>query len=210
MNVLRYVFLSITLLMISQLSEAQQRIWIEGEVRSADSLLPVKNAHIISRLNRSGTISNEKGDFIIRGRTSDTIMFSAVGFQRSVMAFDSTMLQTGKPWIVLLRKDTILMEEVVVRSFYDWPTFKHLFVTMKPIKPVNLENINDELRDILLYLDPVPFTLKGPIQTLYDLFNDAARLQRRMQRNRKAYNDQLIKEGRFNELIPEELDHEQK
>jgi hypothetical protein len=126
------------------------------------------------------------------------------------MTFDSTMLQTGKPWIVLLRKDTILMEEVVVRSFYDWPTFKHLFVTMKPIKAVNLEDINDELRDILLYLDPAPYTLKGPIQTLYDLFNDAARLQRRMQRNRKAYNDQLIKEGRFNEVIPEELDHEQK
>ncbi|MDV7400999.1 hypothetical protein RZS08_56805, partial [Arthrospira platensis SPKY1] len=96
-----------------------------------------------------------------------------------------------------------MMEEVVIRSFYDWPTFKHLFVTMKPIKAVNLEDINDELRDILLYLDPAPYTLKGPIQTLYDLFNDAARLQRRMQRNRKAYNDQLIKEGRFNELIPE-------
>lgn len=209
MNVLRPLFLLVFVALISCQALAQDRVWIKGKMLSADSLLPIKNVHIISRMNRSGTISNETGDFILRGRIYDTIMFSAIGFQRSVMAFDSSMIQNDKPWKVLLRKDTILMEEVVVRSFYDWPTFKHLFVTMKPIKAVNLESINDELRDILLYMDPAPLTIKGPIQTLYDLFNDAARLRRRMERNRKAYNDQLMKEGRFEELIPETLDHDE-
>jgi len=102
------------------------------------------------------------------------------------------------------------MEEVVVRSFYDWPTFKHLFVHMEPIKPLTLTDVNDELKDILLYMKPAPMTFKGPIQALYDLFNDMARLQRRLERNRKFYNDQLMREGRLNEMIPEDLEHVEK
>ncbi len=187
---------------------AQDRMWVEGEIYTADSLLPIKNVHIISRLNRRGTISDEEGKFKLPARTIDTIMFSAIGFQRSIMAFDSTMTADGKTWKILLRKDTIWMDEVVVRSFYDWPTFKQLFVNMQPLKPVKLDNIQDDLKDILLYMDPAPMTIKGPIQALYDIFNDAARLQRRLQRNRRVYNEQLIKEGRYDELIPEEPEHE--
>jgi len=194
--------------MIPYTMEAQQSVWIEGEVLTADSLLPLKNVHIISRMNRRGTISDADGKFVLHGKTKDTVMFSAIGFHRTIMPFDSSLTENDNRWKVLLRKDTILMEEVVVRSFYDWPTFKQLFVTMKPITLPRLENINDELRDILLYMDPAPLTIKGPIQALYDLFNDAARLQRRLQRNRRLYNQQLIKEGRYDELIPETLDHQ--
>jgi hypothetical protein len=186
---------------------AQERIWIEGVLLSSDSLLPIKNVHIISRMARSGTISDDQGRFIVRGKEVDSIMFSAIGFQRRIIPFDVEKLTEGNIWQVKLHKDTIVMEEVIVRSFYDWPTFKHIFVNMPSIKPVNLDFINEELKDILLYVKPAPFTIKGPIQTLYDLFNDVARLQRRMERNRRAYNQQLMKEGRLNELIPVKPEH---
>lgn len=117
--------------------------------------------------------------------------------------------RSSQPWKVLLRRDTILMPEVVVKSFYDWPTFKHVFVHMTPIKPVDLSDINNELKDILLYMDPSPMTIM-PIQALYDLFNDMARLQRRLERNRRAYNEQLIREGKHNQLIPETPEHERR
>lgn len=189
------------------LTLAQERIWIEGRVLSADSLLPLKNVHIISRMTRSGTITDEEGKFKLRGHEMDTVFFSAVGFQRRILSFDLQRMNQDTDWRVLLRKDTIVMEEVVVRSFYDWPTFKHMFVHMPSIKPVNLDFINEELKDILLYVRPSPLTLKGPIQTLYDLFNDMARLQRRLERNRRIYNQQLIREGKMDQLIPEQPDH---
>ena len=188
----------------------KERIWIEGQVISADSLLPLKNVHIISRMARSGTISDTDGSFILRGTAIDTVYFSVIGYGYSIRKYRDSDHEEGKPWTVLLHKDTVMMEEVVVRSFYDWPTFKHLFVHMKPIKPVNLTDVTDELKDILLYVRPAPMTFKGPIQTLYDLFNDMARLQRRLERNRKYYNDQLMREGRLDELIPEEPDHTEK
>jgi hypothetical protein len=188
----------------------QERIWIEGQVISADSLLPLKNVHIISRMARSGTISDDDGRFILRGTAIDTVYFSVIGYGYSIRKYRLTDHPDGKSWTVLLHKDTVMMEEVVVRSFYDWPTFKHLFVHMEPIKPLTLTDVNDELKDILLYMKPAPMTFKGPIQALYDLFNDMARLQRRLERNRKFYNDQLMREGRLNEMIPEDLEHVEK
>lgn len=186
---------------------SQEYIRLEGIVLSSDSLLPQKNVHIISRMTRSGTISDEHGRFSLRSLPVDTVFFSAVGFRRRIVAFDQSFLRPEESWKVLITKDTITMDEVVVRSFYDWPTFRHMFVRMPSIKPVNLESINEELKDILLYMQPAPMTIKGPIQTLYDLFNDAARMQRRLERNRRAYNQQLIREGRYDELIPEEPEH---
>lgn len=186
---------------------AQDRIWIEGKVLSADSLLPINNTHIISRMARSGTISDEAGKFTIRGFEIDSLYVSAIGFQRKIVRYDASKFSEGIALRIFLEKDTVVIEEVVVRSFYDWQTFKHIFVNMKPIKPVNLDFINEDLKDILLYMRPAPFTIKGPIQTLYDLFNDAARLQRRLERNRRAYNQQLIKEGKTDEIVPEQLEH---
>ncbi|HMM12382.1 MAG TPA: hypothetical protein PKE03_09850 [Bacteroidales bacterium] len=189
---------------------AQEVMRIEGIVMSSDSLLPQKNVHIISRMTRSGTISDENGRFTLRVLPVDTVFFSAIGFRRRIVPFDLSFLRTGESWKVLLTKDTVTMDEVVIRSFYDWPTFRHMFVKMPSIKPVNLESINEELKDILLYVQPAPMTIKGPIQTLYDLFNDMARLQRRLERNRRAYNQQLIREGRYDELIPDEPEHKYK
>ncbi|MCE1200533.1 MAG: carboxypeptidase-like regulatory domain-containing protein [Bacteroidia bacterium] len=186
---------------------AQEYIRLEGIVLSSDSLLPQKNVHIISRMTRSGTISDEQGRFSLRALPVDTVFLSAIGFRRRIVPFDQSFLRPGETWKVLITKDTVTMDEVVVRSFYDWPTFRHMFVKMPSIKPINLESINEELKDILLYVQPAPMTIKGPIQTLYDLFNDMARLQRRLERNRRAYNQQLIREGRFDELIPEEPEH---
>ncbi|MBK9291913.1 MAG: carboxypeptidase-like regulatory domain-containing protein [Bacteroidetes bacterium] len=203
----RHLIILLFMLPLSMSLVAQDYIRLEGMVLSSDSLLPQKNVHIISRMTRSGTISDAQGRFTLRALPVDTIFLSAVGYRRRVVAFDQSFLREGETWKVLITKDTITMDEVVVRSFYDWPTFRHMFVRMPSIKPVNLESINEELKDILLYMQPAPMTIKGPIQTLYDLFNDAARLQRRLERNRRAYNQQLMREGRYDELIPEEPEH---
>ncbi len=202
-----FLFLIGLLLYGFGLQAQNEQLWIEGRILSADSLLPIKNVHIISRMTRSGTISDAQGNFTLRAKAVDTIYLSAVGYGRNIRHYRQWDHEAGQVWKVLLRKDTVVMQEVVVKSFYDWPTFKHVFVHMTPIKPVDLSSINDELKDILLYLDPSPLTIKGPIQALYDLFNDVARLQRRLERNRRAYNEQLMREGKYEELIPETPAH---
>jgi iron complex outermembrane receptor protein len=197
----------VLLAMLPVLLLAQDKTWIEGRVVSSDSLLPLQHVHVISKMARTGTITDTEGRFVIRTYNNDTMMFSSVGFRYLILPFDERKLDTEGLFRVRMAKDTVKMEEVVVRAYYDWETFKYLFVNMKTIKPVELERLREELGTSLLYVRPAPLTIKGPIQALYDLFNDMARLQRRLERNRKWYNEQMIREGRAQDTIPMKPDH---
>ena len=189
-------------LFVSQLAEAQERITLHGFVRSADSLLGLPNVHIISKLAHRGTISFKDGSFAIRGFREDTLLVSSVGYSQKLFVVNDAVLQQPHGLLVLLEKDTVRMQEVVVKAFYDWPTFKYLFVHMESIKPTEVERLDEDLDNSLVGIRPAPLTIKGPIHDLYDFFNEMARLQRRLERNRAAYNAQLIKEGREQDTIP--------
>lgn len=188
--------------------QAQQIREVHGRVLSADSLLPVAHVHLISKTARRGTISNRQGVFSYRGYSNDTILLTSIGYERKLFGITDTLLDQPGGLLILLEKDTVQMDEVVVRAFYDWPTFKYLFVHMKPIQAFEIEDFESELANSLVGIKPGPFIMKGPVQILYDWFNYMARLQRRLERNRKAYNEQLIREGRIQDTIPEIPEHQ--
>lgn len=79
---------------------------------------------------------------------------------------------------------------------------------MKPIQAFEIEDFESDLANSLIGIQPGPLIIKGPIQALYDVFNYMARLQRRLERNRRAYNQQLINEGRIQDTIPEVPEHQ--
>ncbi|MBU1370149.1 MAG: carboxypeptidase-like regulatory domain-containing protein [Bacteroidetes bacterium] len=210
MKWLSLIFLLLFSGMLGRSVQAQEIRKVHGRILSADSLLPVSNVHIISKFAKRGTISNKQGFFAYRGYDTDTILLSSIGYERKVMGISDTLLDQPGGLYILLEKDTVQMNEVVVRAFYDWPTFKYLFVHMEPVKAFEIEDFSLELENSLVGVQPAPLTIKGPIQALYDLFNHMARLQRRLERNRKAYNEQLIREGRVQDTIPEIPEHRQK
>ncbi len=181
---------------------AQETFYIQGRVFSADSLKEIPDVHIISKLNRRGTISLPDGTFIVKSAPNDSLMFTMMGFDRKIVTVTEKMLQEGERISVLMRRDTILMQEVIVRSFYDYQTFKYLIVNMKPLKPVNLESMESELQTSLEEVRSFPASASGPVQALYNHFNEMARLQRRMEHNRQLYNEQLILEGKIEDTIP--------
>jgi len=189
-------------------AHAQQIREVHGRVLSADSLLPVPLVHLISKTARRGTISNRQGIFSYRGYGNDTILLTSIGYERKLFGITDTLLNQPGGLLILLEKDTIQMDEVVVRAFYDWPTFKYLFVHMKPIQAFEIEDFEGELANSLVGIEPGPFIIKGPVQAMYDWFNYMARFQRRLERNRKAYNEELIKEGRVQDTIPEVPEHQ--
>lgn len=181
---------------------AQERTYIRAQLLTSDSLLPMANAHVISKQMRRGTISNPEGFFRISTAVDDSLLLTSLGFQRRIVRITEEMWRSETPPLILMDKDTIKMQEVVVRSFYDWPTFKYIFVNMKPIKPVEIAWLNEEMERSLVEIRQQPASMKGPIQAMYDLFHQAARIQRRLERNRRLYNDQVIREGRYWDTIP--------
>ncbi len=199
---MRYYFIIAFVVFVCLETWAQERTLLKGKILTSDSLLPMSNVHVISKLARRGTISDPEGRFNIRTMVDDSLMLSSVGFVTKVVHLPDSLLLSREPVIFQMDKDTIRMEEVVVKSFYDWDTFKYLFVNMKPIDPVSVDWLNTELERSLTEVRQRPLTVKGPIQALYDLFNHAARIQRRLERNRRWYNQQVIREGRPQDTIP--------
>ena len=180
---------------------------LDAVILTNDSLLPVHNAHVISKFNRWGTISNEEGRFKLYVQENDSILVTSIGFRAIIIQMEPFFFSDDSIVPIILTKDTVSINEVIIRGYYDYATMKQIVVEMKPI---DLTNFYPEWSGTeLLYQDPRPMSFKGPIQALYDAFNQSARLQRRLLKNRKDYNRIMNQMGRPQDTIPAIPEHMQ-
>lgn len=179
-----------------------------------DSLVPVRNTHVISKMAHCGTISNLNGVFLVPAKSVDTLWVSCLGFSRRLIPVDSTMVEKDT-LLIVLHRDTITLKEVVIWPFYDYKTFKQMVIDM-PSKPLprEIQRLNEELacmktgrkRNPYFNVENMGFSA-SPIQFLYDKFNASARRQNKLLRNRKMFNEILREQGRLDELLPDSMDY---
>lgn len=180
---------------------------LEGQILTGDSLLPIPNAHIISKFNSWGTISNDQGMFIMYVSPYDSILFTSIGFGKKIVMVDDSVMQNARNYTVIMPKDTVSINEVVIQAYWDYETFKHLIVTMEPL---DLDSFYPEWTGTgLLYKDLRPAPIGGPIQALYNVFNRNSRLRKKLVKNRKEYNKVMMQMGRPNDTIPATPEHMQ-
>ncbi len=178
---------------------------LHARIITADSALPLHNAHVLSKFNHWGTISNENGEFKMWVNYGDSIMVSSIGFNSAVLRMDSTVIFSDNPYNILMEKDTVLINEIIIHAFWDYRTFKQLIINMEPL---NLDNFYPDWEGTgLLYMEPRPLSFKGPIQALYDAFNKSSQLRRQLIKNRREYNQLMIQMGRPNDTIPAYPEH---
>lgn len=194
----------------AQSSERPNRFHYYGYVVTADSLRPIRNTHIISKMAHCGTITNRQGAFIIPAKGVDTLWVSCLGYSRRLIPIDSTLAEHDT-LLIRLRSDTITLREVTVLPFSNYETFKEMLITMPSVKtPRELQLLEEDLNDLWLSKTPqgngmVTITA-NPIQYLYDKYNKSARRQSKLLRNRRMYNEVLREQGRTDELLPDSLD----
>lgn len=203
-----FILLSSTSRLIIAQDSLPDLIVFEGRVLSSDSLLPIQNAHIISKNNHWGSISNDDGKFKMYVSPYDSVLFTSIGFGSKVLYVnDSIMISIDENFPVFMEKDTIMINEVLIRAFYDYETFKQIVIAMEPL---NLDQFYPDWEGTeLLYRPAVPTGFKGPTQLLYDLLNKDARLQRQLVKNRKEYNELMRKLNRHMDTIPPRPEHMQ-
>ncbi len=188
----------------------QKRVDFYGYVVTADSLHPIRNTHVISKMAHCGTITDRQGKFHIQARQIDTLWVSCVGYARRLVALDTT-LTTSDTLVIRLRPETITLREVTVLPFSNYEGFKEFLISMPSIEtPDEIKRMYDDLDELWLGLFPVgngkPTITANPIQFLYDKYNASARRQATLRRNRRMYNDVLREQGRTDELLPDSLD----
>ena len=195
-------------------SEDEQRVRMPyfGVVVTADSLKPIRNTHVISKLGHCGTVSNLDGRFVIPARGVDTLWVSCLGYSRRLIPIDSTRAYGRDTLLITLKSDTITLREVAIYPFYNYETFKEMLITMPSIEvPREIQKTYEDLDDLWLSRTPanngMPTITANPIQFLYDKYNKSARRQATLRRNRRMYNEVLRELGRTDELLPDSLDY---
>ena len=189
--------------------EEPKRLDFYGYVVTADSLRPIRNTHVISKLAHCGTITDRKGWFHIQAQKIDTLWVSCVGYSRRLVTIDTTV-STRDTLVIRLRPETITLREVTVLPFSNYEGFKEYLISMPSIEtPDEIKRMNDELDELWLSRTPsgrgMVTVSASPIQYLYDKYNASARRQATLLRNRKTYNEVLREQGRTDELLPDSL-----
>ena len=191
--------------------ESRGRLPYFGYVVTADSLRPLRNTHVISKMAHCGTISNRDGAFLITAKSIDTLWVSCLGYSRRLIPIDST-LSRKDTLVIRLKSDTITLREVTVLPFYNYETFKEMLITMPSVEtPREIKRLEDDLNELWLSRpmsgNNQPTITANPIQYFYDKYNKSARRQAQLLRNRRMYNDVLREQGRTDELLPDSLDY---
>jgi hypothetical protein len=210
---LKYVLLviiSLFCLLKAEALKAQQlpdSVFIfTGKVVSDDSLIAIPNAHIISKFNHWGTISDNEGMFKMYARVNDSLLVTSVGYRPLIFGIERSMVNESEAYQILMEVDTIKINEVIIRAFWDYQTFKLIISQMEPLD-FDYERINFE-ENLMLSL-PTTGTGLSPIQALYNRFNKNERLKRKLLKIRREYNELMMQMGRPNDTVPSKPEHMQ-
>ncbi len=129
-----FLLLTITLLAQTERKQPQEKkerlVQFSGVVVTADSLQPIPFTHIMVKKTRWGAVADYYGYFSFVARAGDTILFTSVGYKKSLYTIPDTITRNRYTLIKTMTADTILLDETVI---YPWPTkeqFREAFVKM--------------------------------------------------------------------------------
>ncbi|GMT45203.1 MAG: hypothetical protein IEMM0006_1035 [bacterium] len=207
----RFIFFLFLVFVLQNRLNAQTKntdvVGISGVLMSADSLHTIPDAQIFSRDNYLGSFSDTIGRFYITVARNDSVMLVSLGYTTRIIPITDSILQLKQPITFYMALDTVLIHEIIIHAFWDYETFKQLLIHMKPAQ--SSYDISEDLdkRPLLYRARQGGFSLFSPIQSLYNLLNQKAVIQRRLLHNRRMYNRRMIKLGRPQDTIPSTLDY---
>ena len=102
---------------------AQRSITISGVVMDADSVTAIPYVNIRLKDTFFGTISDNSGHFAFSASEGDTLLFSFVGYFDAYFVMPNDLKGNSYSLIQLMRKETIMLEEVVI---FPWPEYDQL------------------------------------------------------------------------------------
>ena len=129
-------------------------------------------------------------------RKTDTLKISSVGFVTEIINvnYDSVNVNNFE---IVMQRDTIILQEIDVFPYLDNHTVEKIIKEIPIEEPFIIKGANENIGTVL-YQKPKKIPedkgIISPIQTLYNRFNKKARLKKKLERNRRRYEKELMKE----------------
>ena len=123
----RLVFLVLPLFFISsqrlsgQVDSSSYKVF-SGKIIDDSLGYAIPSVHVWNESTRMGSISNDSGEFRLKVRSQDTVVFSAIGYLSYVIVVSSSLNQKA---VVRLKPKKYEIGEVVFRRFRSYESFKY-------------------------------------------------------------------------------------
>ena len=112
---MRHLLLLFSFLMVTSFCLSQEEIKIKGTVMSITTNQPLENVNIVNLNLVKGTSTDDKGNFEIKTRVSDTLHFSYLGYKSIKVKVTNDWLKFGDVKIEMTEL-ALALEEVVVKQ----------------------------------------------------------------------------------------------
>ncbi|MDH5475281.1 MAG: carboxypeptidase-like regulatory domain-containing protein [Cyclobacteriaceae bacterium] len=119
-------------LMLIDVSAQKSSVAISGVVMDADSVRAIPYVNILLKNSFFGTVSDNSGHFSFTASEGDTLQFSCIGYFDAYFIMPENLNGDSYSLIQLLRKETIMLEEVVIFPWPEYEQFKNAFLTTQP------------------------------------------------------------------------------
>lgn len=101
----------------------KKSITVSGVVMDADTLNTISYVNIRLKDTYFGTVSDNSGSFNFTASEGDTLRFSSVGYFDAFFIMPKELAGDSYSLIQLMRKETIMLDEVVI---FPWPEYTQL------------------------------------------------------------------------------------
>ncbi|MDX1630078.1 MAG: carboxypeptidase-like regulatory domain-containing protein, partial [Fulvivirga sp.] len=128
-----------------------EAVRLTGIVLDADTREPVPYVSIRISGTQYGTSSDNTGYFSLFINPGDTLLFSSIGYQDGAFVMPFVIEGSSYSLVQLLRKETVLLQEVVV---FPWPSlesFEQAFIDAEPMPEMKdvVKEVNRDIRQMI-------------------------------------------------------------
>lgn len=187
-----------------EIIERDSAIYLSGKVVDNSTKNGLFHVHVINLSMNRATLSDRFGYFTVQAKNSDTLYFSHVGYKKRLYRLKTDDIDTTGILSINLYEDTIMLKKFRLLSATKQAQFKSDFVN-RPFIPDTLNPAFEAFMKENYFSAPMGgIVLPGPFTLIYENFNKSARLQRRIERNRAQYYDNLPEEEKRDVLFYDE------
>ncbi len=116
------VRLTIVALLFATVCAGQKLETIKGLVADSANHRPIQYVNVIAKNTQRGTATDEKGYFSIPAYSTDTLIFSFVGYKTLEFPLDE-----WEPSVILMPEDILMLKTIVIEGAALPDPYEHLF-----------------------------------------------------------------------------------
>ncbi len=180
-------------------------IELTGQIINQETSEPVPFVHIINKGSQVGTVSNAQGRFWMKLTPSDTLTFSAIGFEPYYFYLKDEVVSSRVEVKITLNTSTMELQPVKVFAFRDEESLKQAILDMDVTTTEDKERI--ELPGF--YYGPMkpykPSAFGSPISFIAGMFSKENKEQKLLEKARQESDYRTVIRAKYNEEVVMEL-----